>query len=197
MSALRIPESVLRSRIRSPSRFCALEFDARSGIAKLFIDYLNLISASPHLHPGDVQSLVSAQLVDLLVAVLEQDHRVLQSASSSIRNAHLVRIEQYIIKNLYDPDLSAERIAAACNISVRYLHLLFADTGETLARWIRDRRLQLAYEKIVSTKSRASICQLAYAHGFNDHAQFSSAFRKKYGCSPKSVLGSARASEDT
>ena len=188
MLVLRIPESMLLSRARSPSRFCALEFDSRSGIGKLFLDYLGVVVRNAQLDSPAAQSLMSVQLVDLLVAVLEADPRVLQSSNSSVRNAHLARIEQHVRKNLEDPELSAGTIATACGISVRYLHLLFADTGTTLAQWIRDHRLQFAHEALGLATSRLSISQVAYAHGFNDHAQFSNAFRKKFGCSPSDVL---------
>lgn len=187
MLALRIPEAMLQSRTRNPSRFCAMAFDSQSGINKLFIDYLEIVIRNAQIESPAAQSLMSVQLVDLLAAVLEADPRVLQSSNSSIRSAHLARIEQYVRKNLEDPELSADTIAAACGISVRYLHLLFQDTDKTLAQWIRDHRLQFSHEALMLATSRLSISQVAYAHGFNDHAQFSNMFRKKFGCSPSDV----------
>jgi AraC-like DNA-binding protein len=37
-----------------------------------------------------------------------------------------------------------------------------------------------------------TVAQTAYQMGFNDHAQFSNAFRKQFGCSPSDVLREAR-----
>jgi AraC-like DNA-binding protein len=189
MWALRIPEVMLRARTRSPSRFCSLNFDAGTGVGRLFSDYVKAVAQSGHLPSNTVQTMVGVQLTDLLAAVLEGDARVLQSAGSSVKNAHLARIEQYLRRNLADPELSAETVAAACGISLRYLHLVFKDTGQTLAHWVREQRLHLAHEALARASARISIAQIAYQHGFNDHAQFSSAFRKKYGCSPSEVLG--------
>lgn len=187
MLAVRIPEAMLESRTRNPSRFCAMTFDSQSGINKLFIDYLEIVIRNAQLESPAAQSLMSVQLVELLAAVLEADPRVLQSSNSSIKSSHLARIEQYVRKNLKDPELSAGTIAAACGISVRYLHLLFQDTDKTLAQWIRDQRLQFSHEALMLATSRLSVSQVAYAHGFNDHAQFSNMFRKKFGFSPSDV----------
>lgn len=188
MWALRIPETMLQARARSPSRFCAMQFGAHGGVEKFFRDYLGAVAGNIGLESEAVRSILGIQITDLLAAALEGDSRVLQSTGSSIKNAHLARIEQYLRKNLRNPELSAEVVAAACGVSVRYLHLLFKDTGQTVARWILDHRLQLAYETLSRATAKLSISQLAYHHGFNDHAQFSSAFKKKYDCSPSDVL---------
>jgi len=192
MWTLRIPESMLKARVRNPERFCAMAFDVRSGVGKLFLGYLATVAGNRRLESDTVRAMVGAQLADLLAAVLEGDARVLQSNATSIKNAHLARIEQYLRANLAAPDLCAKTVAAACGISVRYLHLLFEDTGQTLAQWIRDHRLQLAYEALNNARAKPSISQIAYQNGFNGHAQFSSAFRKKYGCSPSDVIHRGR-----
>ena len=188
MWTLLMPESMLEVRARNPMRFCAMDFDVHTGVGKLFRDYLKAVANNADLRADPVQSLVGAQLADLLAAVLKGDSRILQSMGSSVKNAHLVRIEQYLRSNLTNPELSAETVAKACGISVRYLHLLFKDTEMTLAQWIREHRLHMAHEALTQGRGRASIAQIAYQHGFNDHAQFSTAFRKRYGYSPSDVL---------
>ncbi|MEU9122297.1 hypothetical protein AB0C96_20960 [Streptomyces sp. NPDC048506] len=51
-------------------------------------------------------------------------------------------IRTYIDRRLDDPDLSAERIAGAHQISVRYLHRLFEDEEATVGRLILLRRVE-------------------------------------------------------
>jgi AraC-like DNA-binding protein len=187
--ALRIPEEMLRARARSPSRFCAMQFDAQAGIGKLFSDYVQAAASNISLDVPEVRAIVGVHLADLLAIVLENDPRVLQSTGSAVMNAHLARIEQYLRRHLEVPELSPEMVADACGMSVRYLHQIFKGTGQTLAQWIREHRLALAHESLSRATQKLSISQIAYQHGFNDHAQFSSAFKKKYGCSPSDVLG--------
>jgi len=90
-------------------------------------------------------------------------------------------------KNLCDPDLAPDSIAQACGISLRYLHLLFKDAEASVCQWIREKRLQSAYEMLQKAAPQTSIAQIAYAVGFSDHAQFSNAFRKKFGQAPSEL----------
>ena len=86
-----------------------------------------------------------------------------------------------------DADLGPEEVAAACGISVRYLHELLRDTNRTLGAWLRDQRLAAAHEDLSNPADHRSIGAIAYAHGFSDQAQFSRAFRARYGLTPKDV----------
>ncbi|TAL75489.1 MAG: AraC family transcriptional regulator [Burkholderiaceae bacterium] len=186
--AIRIPEDMLRTRVHDPARFCAINFDGRTDMGKFFLDYLDAVVNNIQQVPEQMRSLVGAQLTDLLAVVLEGDKRILNSTSSSIKAAHLARVEQHLREHLSDSGLSAQNVASACGISVRYLHLLFKETNWTFSQWVRERRLQLAYESLHRSTGKVSVAQLAYQLGFNDHAQFSRAFRTRYDCTPSDVL---------
>ncbi len=185
--AIRIPEDMLRSRLRDPARFCAMDFDGSHGAARFLLDYLGAVAGNIQQSEDAVRTLVGQHLVDLLAVALEGDERVLQSSRSSVKAGHLARVEQYLRRNLADPSMSAQEVAAACGISVRYLHYLFEETGWTVTQWIREHRLERAHEILLQAAGRVSIAQLAYQVGFNDHAQFSKAFRKKYDCTPSQL----------
>lgn len=185
--AIRIPEEMLRIRLRSPERFCAMSFDGKSGVTRFLLDYLDAIAGNILDTKEPIRALIGKQLVDLLAAALENDDRVLNTTSSTTKAAHLARIERYLRKHLSDSDLSAQKVASACGISVRYLHLLFEESGWTMARWIREHRLELAREMLRLDPSGTSISQIAYQLGFSDHAQFSKAFRKKFDCTPSDM----------
>src|SRR5262249_22633566 len=139
-----------------------------------------------------VLSLLSTQLIDLLALSLHQHPDALQSQQSAVRDAHLARIEAYVRQHLTDPDLSPQKIAQACCISLRYLHLLFKDTGDSISQWIRDLRLQTAHEALSRADKSTSVAQIAYTTGFGDHAQFTHAFRKKFGHPPSDLLRAQR-----
>lgn len=193
MWVLKIPEFMLQCRITSVRRFCAMQFDASVDVGNLFRDYVALIARHCAISGPKFQSLIGVQLIDLLGAVLEADPRVTQSAGSAVKAAHIARIEQYVRHNLTDVQLTPDKVAGACNISVRYLHLLFKESGRTLSRWIRDLRLQAAYEVLQHGASGTSVAQTAYHFGFSDHAQFANAFRRQFGRTPSDLLRSARA----
>ena len=135
---------------------------------------------------------MGTQLIDLLAVSLQQHPDALQSSQSAVRDAHLVRIAAHVRRHLCDPELSPERIAQACGISLRYLHQLFKETGQSVSQWIRDLRLQSAHEALSRASRPTSVAQIAYATGFSDHAQFTHAFRKKFGHPPGEMLRQSR-----
>lgn len=193
MWVIKVPETALKSRIGNTSRFCAQHFDTSSGMGLLFSDYLQLITRHCDRLPSTAaMALMGSQLIDLLGTTLKEEPSVLQSSNSVVRSAHLARIDAYVREHLTDPGLSPELLATRHGISLRYLHDLFKDTGQSVAQWIRDLRLQAAYEQLVAAPRGLSIAQLAYACGFNDQAQFSHAFKRRYECSPSELLKNGR-----
>jgi len=177
---LKVPGDALRGRIRSPDRFSTLQFDATAGVGALFVDMLHLIPGRFETMSKEAHTSVGQQLVDLLVLALKSDHRVLASSSSSVREAHLARIEAFVRSNLTDPSLDPERIAAACGISVRYLHGLFRGTDQTVANWIRDQRLLAARDAIRDPFNNETIAETAYRLGLSGQAKFSRLLRSRF-----------------
>jgi AraC-like DNA-binding protein len=198
MWVIKVPEAALRARIGDTSRFCALQFDTTSGMGQLFSDYLQLITRHCSKHPSEAAlALMGAQLIDLLSTTLKEAPSALQSSLSVVRCAHLARIEAFVREHIANPALSPEILAGKHGISLRYLHALFKDTGQSVAQWIRDLRLQNAYELLQTAPAGASIAQIAYACGFNDQTQFNHAFKRRYQHSPGELLKNKRTAAST
>jgi AraC-like DNA-binding protein len=181
---LKVPGQALRGRIRAPDRFSTLQFNASGGVGALFVDMLNLIPGRFDGMTPEAMSSIGLQLIDLLVLALKSDERALFSSASAVREAHLSRIERHVRQHLASPDLGPEQVAAACGISVRYLHELFRDTNQTLGAWIREQRLNAAKEALEDRGNNQTIAEIAYRWGFGDQAQFSRLFRAAFGKSP-------------
>lgn len=193
MWVIKIEAKALAGRIRSPDRFCSVQFDAGNGAGGLFVDTLRLIPARFDTMSAEARSMVGRHLIDLLVLSIQADERTLTSGSSTVREAHLSRIESFARRNLDRPDLDPDLIARACGISTRYLHELFRDTGQTVGQWIRDQRLDACHAKLRDPANRLTVAEIAYRFGFSDHAQFSRAFRSHFGMAPKELRDQARA----
>ncbi|WP_343115733.1 helix-turn-helix domain-containing protein [Ostreiculturibacter nitratireducens] len=191
---MKVSADMLGGRVRSPDRFCSLEFDATNGANGLFVDMLHLVPGRYDAMSEQTRATVGRQLVDLLALAVQSDERVLTSGASSVRAAHLARIEAFVHGHIDDPDLGPDDVAAGCRISVRYLHELLRDTNQTLGQWIRDRRLQAAQEDLANPACSRSIGEIAYARGFADQAQFSRAFRARFGLTPKEMRAKHRRS---
>ncbi len=182
---MKVEAKALGSRIRAPDRFCSLQFNAAEGAGGLFADMLHLIPQRFDAMSGEVRDTVGRQLIDLLVLALKADERTLTSGASTVREAHLTRIESFVRRHLGDDSLDPESIARACGISTRYLHELFRDTNQTLGSWIRDQRLEAARDALTDRSNKQSLAEVAYANGFGDQAQFSRSFRSRFGKTPK------------
>jgi AraC-like DNA-binding protein len=182
---MKVEAKALGLRLRAPDRFCSMQFNAAEGAGGLFTDMLHLIPARFGAMSVEVRDTVGKQLIDLLVLALKADERTLTTGTSTVREAHLTRIESVVRKNLGDAALDPETIARACGISTRYLHELFRDTNQTVGSWIRDQRLEAAREALTDRSNKQSLAEIAYRFGFGDQAQFSRAFRSAYGMAPK------------
>lgn len=189
---LKIASQALADRIRGPDRLCSLQFDALNGTGGLFTDMLNLLPARFETLGEESRAAVGRQLVDLLVLAIKADERILSSRQSTVRNAHLSRIEAYIRAHLGDPALDPEMVARACGLSTRYLHELFKDTGQTVASWIREQRLAACRAALDEPDNGQTVAEVAYKWGFGDQTQFSRAFKLLYGMPPGEYREQAR-----
>jgi AraC-like DNA-binding protein len=97
------------------------------------------------------------------------------------------QLKSYIETHLRDPGLCPERIAQAAHMSVRYLHRLFSDSGESVAHYILRRRLEECSRAFRDAAQREqTIKTLALRHGFNDVTHFGRVFRAHFGMTPGS-----------
>ncbi|WP_454744435.1 AraC family transcriptional regulator [Ciceribacter selenitireducens] len=194
MWVLKVDADALTGRLRAPDRFCTLQFEANNGAGGLFNDMLQLLPARFDGMTHEARATVGRQLVDLLVLAIKADERVLTSGNSTVRTAHLARIEAYIRTNLHEFGLGPERIAQACGISTRYLHELFRDTDQTVRGWIRDQRLAACREALADPNNNQTAAEIAYRWGFGDQTQFSRVFKTHFGVPPGEFREKARGS---
>lgn len=110
---------------------------------------------------------------------------------SSLQATMRDRICQFIRLNLDDPDLSVERIAKAMNCSRRYVHKVF-NNGQTVTQFIWNQRLERCRADLTAARSKLSLTEIAFNHGFSSSAHFSRAFRARYGCSPSAYRSEGR-----
>jgi AraC-like DNA-binding protein len=108
------------------------------------------------------------------------------AAEGSVRRARLRSVQSWIEDHLADANLSLERVATENGMSLRYLHLRFENCEMSASEWIWNRRLQLAYDCLARGDGR-NITLIAFDHGFNSSAHFSTMFRRKYGMSPRDI----------
>jgi AraC-like DNA-binding protein len=126
------------------------------------------------------------RLMDMLALALQTAPDDIPLMDGAVRKARLLSVQGWIEAHIAEHDLTLERIAHANGVSLRHLHLLFEECDMTASEWIWHRRLQRSYDAIERSPGR-SITAIAFDHGFNSSAHFSTLFRRKYGISPRDV----------
>ena len=81
-------------------------------------------------------------------------------------------------------DITPAAIADALGISVRYLHRLFALTGQSLLEYAKAQRLERARRMLARGDCRMNIAEIAQDVGFYDSSHFNKAFKRRFGVAP-------------
>jgi AraC-like DNA-binding protein len=185
MLVLGIPDAKLRRHIASPECLVAIPMQASHGVGSLLSSFLRSYWAACRQEFEDCAAeRVTVAILDLLGAAYADIPRA-RSDCSSLATAHGIRIINFIEAHLHDPDLTPSRIAAACRMTPRYLHHLFSDQDETVARYILRRRLDACARALVSGAQRGrTVTAIAFDHGFNSPTHFGRVFRAKFNLTP-------------
>jgi AraC-like DNA-binding protein len=120
-------------------------------------------------------------LATALVSQMGMPHPGLKESQILIRQ----RVRAFVERQLSNPDLSCEVIAAHHGISQRYLRKLFEGSADSLSEWIWRRRLDQARRDLADPLLRhIGIATIGYDVGFKTSAHFSRAFKRRFGMSP-------------
>lgn len=183
-------EKVLAAHL-NPDELLVQRYDARNGIGRLAGELMH--KAFDEIEACSAES--AETIGDAVAQLLRQSlmERAGKPTSLSLREALRDRIRTYIHRNLRDPDLSIDRIAAALRCSKRNLHKTFSNDGATLSDTIWRLRLEHCRRDLASPACAwKSITEIAYSWGFSSSTHFSKAFRDAFGVAPKQYrLGAA------
>ncbi len=193
-AVLFIPLSAVPADLSHPMRMKVRRFDGTDGVGAMASEFLaTFVKHAPHLPEPQAERLLRALADILSTASLSLEEQTVQS-SSKRQSFHLNRILQYLSANLRDPDLTPTTIAAAHDISRRYLGKLFEGRGVSITRYVWGQRLDRCRRELEDPLSaHKQITQIAFAWGFNSASHFSRAFKERFGMSPKQVRAAALA----
>lgn len=184
-SALALPPDLIRQA-------CAVALSPGHPITSLTFEYLRRLASDRKLVGGSYADLVGHPSVELIRAVIATHLRDHDLAATSLATSLCTRVLEYASANLHDPDLSGEQIAAAHYISVRYLYKVMAESGLSLAHWIRTQRLDAVRRTLTHASANVTIAAVARRYGFSDMSSFSRAFRAEFGITPREWRGRQR-----
>lgn len=163
--------------------------NATGGIGRITAEFCATLAAENARLDDDQRARMGDQLLELVVCTLRAQDQEAPPDERAMQPARLRAVQRWIEEHLCDPELSLEQIAAANGLSLRYLHFLFEQCEMSVSKWLWDRRLKLCYDAILSGDGR-TVTEIAFDHGFNSSAHFSTAFRRKFGISPRELRSS-------
>jgi AraC-like DNA-binding protein len=167
----------------SLSGYAACCFGANPGAGRLLPHYLSgLLDEIAAVDDNTCAELadMATQLVRL--ALFEARHA---APLVSMRETLRLRIKDYVRRNVRDPALSIDRVAAAFGCTKRHLHKVFSGDDMTLSQFVWSERLERCRDALTNpAMARRSITEIAFMWGFNNSAHFSKAFKERFGAPP-------------
>jgi AraC-like DNA-binding protein len=184
---LNIPRGMLHQMLAGADRCTATRVDCHSALGSVLQGFLTSMAR-------ELERLDAAQLGDLsdhavgLIATTLAGSCTEETALSRSRGATLCRVKAFIEQHLDDPQLDSGRIAAALQLSPRYLNKLFEAEQTSLMRYVWRRRLQRCRAELLDpAHPQVRISEIALRWGFNDLSHFSRAFRECFGHAPREL----------
>ncbi|SJM60154.1 helix-turn-helix domain-containing protein [Gulosibacter sp. 10] len=184
---IQLPHDRLHIPHEFANRMTAVRLDGHEGLGRVVSPFLATIGTNlAELH-GPAGAKLAQNAVDLLETLFATEFDLARYAADP-RRAQLQRIRDDIDERLDDPALSPQTIAASAFISVRHLHSLFHDQGQTVASYVRTRRLERCYLDLTDpSSSEVPVATIGARWGFKDAAHFSRVFKGAYGETPSAV----------
>ncbi len=173
----------LAARVLGVDDLTAVPVSGAQGAGALASDLLRGLDRGGSQQGPEAVHLSDAA-VDLVAACLAGSRF---SASSGVDGDGVVLVAQrYIEDNLSDPSLCPSDVAAAAHVSLRHLQKLFERRGTTITGWTRERRLEQCWRDLGDPRLvHRPVAAVAASWGLVDAAQFSRAFRARYGTTPR------------
>jgi AraC-like DNA-binding protein len=171
----------------------ARRLDASGGLTGVMSRFLLDVARHNEQLSGARAERVLVHATDLVLALLgdhADDHDALRS---SVQRSLMLRIKDYVEQHLRDTELGPTTIAAAANISRRYLHKLFEAESQSVAAYVRARRLARCRQDLLDPRfGERPISALAFRWGFNDLSAFNRAFKAAFGVTPRDLRATRR-----
>jgi len=133
---------------------------------------------------------VSDRIVELLCMLAVDDDR--PDAPGHLREVEAM-VRRYVRDHAADPGLTGTSMARALGWSLRQIQLALQQVGTTPRDLIREERLRLVRDRLqCGDCDHMTITDLAYACGFSSASTLSTAFRLRFGVSPRELRHGSR-----
>lgn len=167
----------------------AKELDLSFGLGRVVDGMLHSLYEERNALTTPRFDAVTDRIVELLCMLATGDDR-------PDTPGHLTEVEamvrRYARDHAADPSLTGTTMARALGWSLRQIQLALQRVGTTPRGLIREERLRLVRERLRCAEcEHMTITDLAHASGFTSASALSTAFRRRYGVTPREMRGAA------
>ncbi|BCH29341.1 AraC family transcriptional regulator [Mesorhizobium sp. L-8-10] len=189
--AIFIPAILLQARLRNVPTIAAQPLACTGSPWRIAANLVKLLASEIRHISAPTAFGYANQLVEMVSIAVESGTEL--AVERSGRNAIFRRCTAYLRGHLADSSLDPQKIADATGISVRYLHKVFQEAGETVCEYLRTTRLDTARQELADPlKAAIQIREIAHRVGFRSQAHFAASFKQRYGISASEWRKSAR-----
>ncbi len=132
--------------------------------------------------PARKQAKIFESSIEFILSCLSE--RPLAPGLTKQQQALLGRAKRLIAEWIGIEEITPAAVAQELGISVRYLHRLFALTGQSLMEYVNSQRLEQACQIMSNWRSKFKVAEVAHQVGFYDASHFNRTFKKKFGFAP-------------
>lgn len=155
-----------------------------SGLGRLLASYLvSLDRQLRWLSSDEIPGVLAATRAMIDACIAPTTDRI-AAALTPINATLLERARETVQSNLMSPSLGVDSICRDLGISRSRLYRLFEDLGGVV-HYIRSRRLLDAHRVLAGGSDNRPIVEIAAERDFLDPADFSRAFKREFGYSPR------------
>ena len=188
VQTLGLDRKQLLARLPSFDPDAVARLDGRRPALALLFAYADAIEREG-VGNGLLGQVTALHLADLAALALGTQGDYAEAArEGGQKAARLALVKADLEASFQDAELSAAVVAHRHGISVRYLHVLFEQAGQTFGDFVLERRLRFAMSRLSDPRCRhLRIADIAFDAGFSDLTTFNRAFRRRFGDTPSSV----------
>lgn len=184
-----MPGTLIRRHLHCIDDLSNKSFPIEAGVSRITAQMIEALLRDGAMLSAEGAAEMGAALVNMVTGTAQWAAGLCgarPTASEAAAKRIVMQAKTFIESQLSDPALDTAMVAQKCHISARYLQAAFKSSGETVAAYIRERRLSLCRQALRDGKLTArTITEIAGQWGFDDLSQFGRAYKTRFGITPR------------
>ncbi|MFF0519464.1 helix-turn-helix domain-containing protein [Actinomadura nitritigenes] len=183
-----IPAREMDRRLRRPSPV-ATGLDLSAGLGRVVADMVRAVGEERRALSAAQFDAACDRITELLCVIVAERQR--PAAPGHLAEVEAV-VRRYVREHATEPGLTGAAVAQDLGWSLRQVQLALQHAGTTPRELIREERLRLVRDRLRNPQDRdVTITDLAHAAGFSSASALSTAFRRRFGVSPRELRHAA------